>query len=231
MGRYLKTIEDYAITNDKPMGSNELKVVNRCKDRPNHGPTVFTLKNPETNVIRNVFVNNYNVKWETDNITEFTWRFDYKFGYPCIYVKFTNIHTQLYDNDAILCLETNTHTSDENQSIGVFEPGAHVSGDYPKPLEDNRNLTWISFEDIEPGIEYCLFIQNSPRIGVWRITKYTFVYEIPSDWLLTLNIRPSIRINSLPYTNYKALSEYREISYLYWDGYTEDTNLDGFDSY
>ena len=52
-----------------------------------------------------------------------------------------------------------------------------------------------------------------------------FKYEIPSDWLLTLNIRPSIRINSLPYTNYKALSEYREISYLYWDGYTEDTDL------
>ena len=56
MGRYLKTIEDYAITNDKPMGSNELKVVNRCKDRPNHGPTVFSLKNAVIIVLTIVLV-------------------------------------------------------------------------------------------------------------------------------------------------------------------------------
>lgn len=225
MGRYLKTIESTVVTNDESINVEERKLINRCKDRPNHGPTIFSLKNPETNVIRNVFVNNYNVKWETDNITEFTWRFDYKLGYPCVYITFTNIHDQLYDNEAILCLETNTHTSQENQSIGVFEGGAHQPGDFPKPLEKNRNFTWISFEDIEPGIEYCLFIQNTPRTGIWHSTKFMFRYEIPSDWLLTLNIRPSIRINSLPYTNYKALSEYREISYLYWDGYTEDTDL------
>lgn len=220
MGKYLKKIYDENVTNNLILDTEELRIVNRHKDIPNHGASVISLVNPDTDIVRNVFVNNYKVKWDHDDVTEFTWRTGSNNGHPCVFITFTNIHDQLYDNNAIVCLETNSCTksrSGKNQSLSVFIKGKEENSYILKDL--TQNVTWIYISDIELNTEYCLYITNQANQtnhGVWYVASM-YGGSNYEDWTINLNIRPAFKIGTKSYTNYKALAEYQTITYYLKD--------------
>ena len=203
-------------------------VMNHYKDQPNNGPTIYAFENPETKATRTAFVNSDNY----DDITDFTWRFGYNNGHPCIFITFSAIHPNLKQN-GIICLETNTLTGGKNRTINVY------GGDYNNSLNlDTEGYTWIWCSEIIIGEEICLYISGKKdytktslgdiithRIfGPWRFALLKWkrtMGNIPNDWKIKLNIRPTFRVDGLfstsyacNYTSYNALSEYKEVEYF-----------------
>lgn len=210
MGKFLKKIQDTYITGFYSI--QQTAIMNHYKDQPNNGPTIYSFENPYTKAARTAFIDDD----DYDDITDFTWRFGYNDGHPCIFIKFYAINDNLLNGNAFICLETNTLTSGKNMSINVFKGGVINP--------DNEDITYIYLDNINIGEEYCLYITGKPFIGniksVWRITElYNTNREIPNDWKITLNVRPSIRFmhSGFPYTNYKALAEYIKVEYFYND--------------
>lgn len=138
-----------------------------------------------------------------DDITEYTSRFGYNNGYVCMFVTFTNIHPILKINGEsyLLCIEVENFvksTYGKCQAINVFER----SMDAHSPNQSLKNITWISFADIEVNVEYCIYLVASEY--VWRHKMYRWrrtakdgngqrVPNFPSNWEMRLNVRPSIR--------------------------------------
>lgn len=218
MGKFLKKIQSSGITGY--YDRNQISIMNHYKDQPNNGPTIYAFENPETKATRTAFVAKKTHTYasdEYDDITDFTWRFGYNNGHPCIFITFHNFHQDLEYYGAYICLETNTLMSGKNKSINVGDAS-------PNEINTkNKNITYRYFYDINFNQEFCLYITGREFgniKGPWRIAKlYNKNREIPSDWKMNLNIRPSIRINGKPYTNYKALAEYINVEYFYNDEY------------
>jgi len=214
MGKFLKKIQDTDITGF--YSKRQTAIMNHYKDQPNNGTTIYSFENPNTKAARTAFIDDDYY----DDITDFTWRFGYNDGHPCIFITFNNLAQYLTKGRpvrAFVCLETNTLTCGKNMSINVFNDVNSVN-------PDNEDITYIYLDNINIGEEYCLYITGKPFIGniksVWRITElYNTNREIPNDWKITLNVRPSIRFmhSGFPYTNYKALAEYIKVEYFYND--------------
>ena len=139
-----------------------------------------------------------------DDITEYTSRFGYNNGYACIFVTFTSIHPILAEEgeNYLLCIEVENFvksTYGKCQAINVF----NRSIDERFPNQSLKNITWISFADIEVNVEYCIYLIASEY--VWRNKMYRWIMtaanvnngpwtpNFPSDWEMRLNVRPSIR--------------------------------------
>lgn len=222
MGKYLKKIESGKITG--VYSKEQTAIMNHYKDQPNNGTTLISFENPNTKVSRTVFVDNHNSFFEYDEETDFHWEFGYNNGHPCVFITFYGISQTLRDN-GILCLETNTQIKGKrNKTINVYsksEDGLRFS---------LQNITWFFCSDLELNTQYCIYIKGkkpniiygSPDnmrglIGPWRIASRNFPnIKIPNDYIITLNIRPTFRMDTSEkdlYTNYKAKAEYINISY------------------
>lgn len=214
MGTYLKLIES-----DK-IGSNEQRsFMNHHKDQPNNGPTIYKFKNSKTNISRLAVVDK-SYLFDYDNETDFTWRFGYKDGFPGIYITLHAISDTLkYNENAVICLETNSCTSKKNMEFGL----RGFDGEIMYELE---NITWINLSEMTSNKEYFIYIcgkttLNSPKgpwywVGRRKIIKNEG--KLPDDWIMTINIRPTIKFKNQTghiYTNYKALAKYEEVTYLY----------------
>ena len=160
-----------------------------------------------------------------DDITEYTSRFGYNNGYACIFVTFTNIHPLLkIDGESfLLCIEVENFvksTYGKCQAINVFERRM----DERSPNQSLKNITWISFADIEVNVEYCIYLVASEY--VWRHKMYKWcetsteengrrMPSFPSDWEMRLNVRPSIRhiegIHYLPFQT--SLQDFTLVKY------------------
>jgi hypothetical protein len=209
MGKYLKLIEteDFSLRN-----------LNHHKDQPNNGPTVLCFKNKK-NKNKTSFLNNQNKQYKTtDKITNFTWRFVYYEGsYPYVIIKFTAINPNLLNTNAIITLETNTCTKKRrNVSLNVFDRETDYAA------TNKRNITWKFLDDIVLNQEFILYVNGRiNKRGPWRSAFFHNQYRgIPDDWKIKINIRPSIRFADTtirPYSNYRGLSEYREVEYFLKD--------------
>lgn len=137
-----------------------------------------------------------------DDITNYTCRFGYKNGHPCMFITFTNIEPDL-GQGYILCLELENFAKTKYgkcQCINVFE-----SNNAECVLNiDNRGVTWHGMEDIKIGVEYCIYIVAADyawrhHMYKWSVTKYPSGSvnrnqpNFPDDWEVRLRIRPTIR--------------------------------------
>jgi hypothetical protein len=215
MGKFLKKIESSAITG--VYNETQLSVINHYKDQPKNGPTIFSFENPETHVTRSAFVDNSG-ETEYDDVTEFNWEFGYnEDGYPGIYIIFNNLHDDIKNNDYIVCLETNSNTNGKNQTINVFEEYNASSHIY----HSMKNMTWFNLSDIKLKTRYFIYLsaRSIRHMRHWFSRRNKDRGIIHDDWEIRINVRPTIRLISDPfipsYTNYKSLSEYRKINYLY----------------
>lgn len=209
----------------------------KLKSQPNCGPTIYNVKGNGIDEI--VFDNNKGIATKKkDRITEFTWRIGTDNGHPCVFITFTNISNELLENveDAIVCLETNTLTKMKNKTISVF---SNVN------QPDNRLefITWMPISEIQLNREYRLFIigydfaaelfRNATHpegyyrlFGPWRYARRFFKFQdIPHDWQIDLNIRPTIRClmhgrSDYIHHFYHNMPEYKRLSYQLGDEYT-----------
>lgn len=210
MGKYLKLIKG-----DEIGSTDQRGFINRHKDQPNNGPTIYTFKNPQTNISCAAFVDK-SYLFDYDDETDFTWRFGYKDGFPGIYITLHAISDTLkYNEDAVICLETNSCTSKKNMEFGL-------RGQYGGIMYELENITWINLSEMASNKEYFIHICGDTRKGPWywvsrrKIIKN--IGKLPNDWTMTINIRPTIRFKTETgrvYTNYKALAKYEEVTYLY----------------
>lgn len=208
MGKFLKRI----ITNERWISK-----INHYKDQPNNGPIIYAFETPYDNEdVINAFVNRY----EYDNETNFTWRFGYNNGHPCIFITFTAINRDILNKNTFVCLETNTRTNNKNVSINVYRQGA-----FSVLSNDLKGITWLPINEITLNKEYILYISkkgsDTHPFGPWKSAKGQNKHrEIPDDWLIKLNIRPSIRIKEEQHDRhhvYKSLPEYEYVEYLLRD--------------
>ena len=208
----MKIIESNEITG--AYSNEQRNLMNHYKDQPNNGPTIYAFKNPETNISRVAFVDK-SYLFEYDDETDFTWRFGYKDGHPGIYITFHTISDTLkYNEDAIICLETNSCNGGKNETIGVWSGISDGNGYINYDLE---NITWKNIHNITLNQEFFIYICGSRHNCLWHwIGRRKII--LPDDWRVNINIRPTIRFQGNTgsvYTNYKALAEYKEVTYLY----------------
>jgi hypothetical protein len=211
MKKFFKTIR-FNITTDESREETRVRLQNKLKSQPNCGQSIYHIKGVDEGKDI-LFVNNSQNTNVVDRETNFTWRFGYNDGHPCIFITFTAINKNLLDYSAIICLETNTLTEGKNKSITAYESG------YAGVDDRLKNITWLPIESIQLNKEYCIYIigfgynvQNIKReypselFGPWKFAKYKNRFrEIPNDWKIHLNIRPSIRVYGK--TNSGCISE------------------------
>lgn len=135
-----------------------------------------------------------------DETTQYTYRFGYQNGHPCMFITFTNILPELADT-AILCLELENFAKSKYgkcQAINVFESRNNTC----TLNMMNHHITWYYMHEIEVGVEYCIYIVAASyawrhHIYKWSLTKKhdgdTTVDSFPNDWEVRLKIRPTIR--------------------------------------
>ena len=224
MSKFIKHIE---------FKKDELKssYISNLRSQPNCGDAIYNVKGNGIDEI--VFAPNSNSSGKKDRKTSFIWNFGYNEGHPCVFITFTEIDENLYNTDgAIICLETNSLTNLKNKTISVFKSGIDNILD-----ERTKYLTWFPINEIELQTEYCLYIvgfgltQNggikndvTALFGPWKFSKVFFrLEEVPYDWQLTVNIRPTIRKihQNRAYIHhlYHNMPEYKRVSYLKGEEY------------
>lgn len=223
MSKFIKHIE---------FKKDELKpsYVDKLRSQPNCGDAIYNVKGNGVDKI--VFASNSESFGKKDRKTSFIWNFGYNEGHPCVFITFTEIDETLRNaKGAVICLETNSLTKLKNKTISVFKSGNDNILD-----ERTKYLTWLPINEIEIGETYCMYIigygvnsngniKNSvvDLFGPWKFAKIFFRFEeVPYDWELTVNIRPTIR---KPYNQsyihhlYHNMPEYKRVSYLKGEEY------------
>lgn len=229
MAKYIKKIQSNAITG--VYSKDQLRVMNHYKDQPTNGPTLYAFENSETKITRTAFVDREDI-FGYDDVTDFSWRFGYNEGHPCVFITFYAIHENLKKGNYLLCLETNTNTKKSGGQNSKFNRNQTINC-FCNRRDNFKYITWMPVDEIELYKEICLYISgslpsssssNATSItpGPWKIMYYNNRYRnIPDDWKIKLNIRPTFRdFNSSEvalYKNYKALAEYQYVEYFYKD--------------
>lgn len=223
MAKFIKHIE---------FKKDELKssYISNLRSQPNCGDAIYNVKGNGIDKI--VFASNSKSLGKKDRKTSFTWDFGYNEGRPCVFITFTEIDETLRNTEgAIVCLETNTLTKMKNKSISAFEKSAEST-----PSENYKYLTWFPINEIEIGETYCIYIigyslnshdniteRVTKLFGPWKFAEKTFYHEAaPSDWRISLNIRPTIRkpyMQSYIHHLYHNMPEYKRVSYLKGEEY------------
>lgn len=228
MAKYIKKIQSNAITG--VYSQDQLRVMNHYKDQPTNGPTLYAFENPETKITRTAFVDREDI-FGYDDVTDFSWRFGYNEGHPCVFITFYAIHENLKKGKHFLCLETNTNTKKGGRQNSMFDRNQTINC-FCNRRDSFKYITWMPVDEIELYKEICLYISGGHSSstsrstcvtpGPWRVMCYNNSYrEIPDDWKIKLNIRPTFRHfggNEVTlYKNYKALAEYQYVEYFYKD--------------
>lgn len=204
--------------------------INSLRSQPNCGDAIYNVKGNGIDEI--VFAPNSNISGKKDKKTSFTWEFGYNGGCPCIFITFTSIDETLRNAEgAMVCLETNTLTKMKNKTISVFRKNSVSVSD-----ENYKYLTWFPINEIEIGETYCMYIigygVNSDGnintsvnnlFGPWKFAENILYHEdVPSDWQISLNIRPTIRKvyrGGFIHHLYHNMPEYKRVSYLKGEEY------------
>lgn len=201
MGKFLKKIQSTDITG--VYSQKQTAIMNHYKDQPNNGPTIYSFENPYTKAARTAFIDNI-YKNDYDDITNFTWRFGYNNGHPCIFIKFYAINDNLLNGNAFICLETNSNTKGKNVHLNI-----------------NSDYVCCFLSEVELYTEFPIYIDTNTRRSPRSIIHWHRINPVPQDWEITLNIRPSIRFIRKGrhdiYTNYKCCPEYINVTYLLKD--------------
>lgn len=130
-----------------------------------------------------------------DDITDYSFYFGYNNDSPCIYITFSAINRDAMANNEILCLEVENYFTKPYgrwQCIKVFGKNNFGQG---LLMNESMGKTWYYMQDIQVGVEYCIYI----IAGDWAlsngITRYKHIRlnGYPEDWEMRLNIRPTIR--------------------------------------
>ena len=201
------------VDNGRSSNSDYVPVLRSMIDRVYNGDAISVTKTDDgKDVIGYVNIeykqNNYkHPLTETDSVidetTQYTCRFGYNDGHPCMYITFTGILPEIKNDNYILCLELENFAQSKYgrcQAINVF-----VSNDDISTLNrDNQDRTWFYMSDIELGVEYCIYIIAADyawrhHIYKWCVTRnpigsyYRNQPNFPDDWEVRLKIRPTIR--------------------------------------
>lgn len=223
MSKFIKHIE---------FKKDEIKssYINSLRSQPNCGDAIYNVKGNGIDEI--VFAPNSSISGKKDRKTSFTWEFGYKEGHPCVFITFTEIDETLRNTEgAVICLDTNSLTKLKNKTISVFKSGNESVLD-----ERTKYLTWFPINEIELQTEYCLYIvgfglnkYNEIKnhvldlFGPWKFAKAFFRFEeVPYDWQISLNIRPTIRKiykGGFIHHLYHNMPEYKRVSYLKGEEY------------
>ena len=223
------------VDNGRSTDSKYVPVLRSMIDRVYNGDAISVTKTKEgNNIIGYVNVeykqNNYKHPLvETDSVidetTQYTCRFGYNAGHPCMFITFTDILPEIKNDDYILCLELENFAQSKYgkcQAINVFLPY-----DYEVILnEDNQGITWFYMNDIELGVEYCIFIIAADYAWRHHIYKwfesetpagsyYKNQPNFPDDWEVRLKIRPTIRtIGGRQYCDFqRSLKDFTWVKY------------------
>lgn len=223
------------VDNGRSTKSEYVPVLRSMIDRVYNGDAISVTKTNEGNdIIGYVNVeykqNNYQHPLvETDSVidetTQYTCRFGYNDGHPCMFITFTDILPEIKNDNYILCLELENFSQSKYgkcQAINVF---SH-NNDKPILNKNNQNKTWLYMSDIELGVEYCIYIIAADYAWYHHIYKlnctrfpsgssYRNQPNYPDGWEVRLKIRPTIRTNDgRKYCDFqRSLKEFTWVKY------------------
>lgn len=156
-----------------------------------------------------------------DDMTEWTCRFGYYNGYPCMFITFKTINPSLRNSNYILCLEWENPRKGETPKIhalNVYNRGSDVLN------PSLNNITYISMTNIVENKEYCIYLVAHEYITRHGYHRFSGLSE-QSDWRVQLKVRPTIRkINNnygttRAYNFQKNMIDFTYVDYLLIDEY------------
>ena len=200
--KYLKYCENSYLGENY---SNDQYVIGVVEGQPKQGPTVICFKNPDTGVTRTVYTGK-NIFKEDESPIQYTWRYEESYnGHPAIIVNFSRIDSGYADN--IVCLESNNilkgggrvctinkyniiNEENNNRALNVLT----ANGFGCKLNLKTKNITWYRLADLKLHTDYPIYI-TVPQQYINRAEHMCKGYfnNIPNDWEVRINIRPTIR--------------------------------------
>lgn len=177
------------------------------------------------------YVNKNNLSGHvSDDITDWTARFGYNNGNPCMFITFTAINPSFKNSDHILCLEFFNPLRGYTPRIHALNVYKKVNSNTTGINTDLKNITWISMSDITVNTEYCIYIVANKFISNKGYHRYGVTMaakgRLPSDWHVRLNLRPTIRRISPRgknlYNFQKNMIDFTYVDYLLTDEYQVD---------
>ena len=219
--------------------------IGKIEGQPKQGPTVICFKNPDTGLTRMVYTGK-NIFKEDESPIQYTWRYEESYnGHPAIIVNFSRIDSKYVDN--IVCLESNNMAkgSGNSASYAISSNKYNIKGknnnkalnvlscskSYTGELNiETKNVTWYRLGDLNLNTDYPIYITVTDRycFNAIRIARRSTDANIPTDWEVRINIRPTIRgtlgrdmpnINAttLRHTNHIPAKEYMSVKFPYKD--------------
>lgn len=177
------------------------------------------------------YVNKNNLSGHfSDDVTDWTARFGYKNGHPCMFITFTAINPNFKNSEHILCLEFLNPLRGYTPRIHALNVYKCVDDFTSVVNTDLKNITWISMSDITVNTEYCIYIIANDFIAGKGYHRYGVTMaemgNLPSDWHVRLKLRPTIR-HTAPraknlYNFQKNMIDFTDIDYLLTDEYQVD---------
>ena len=202
--KYLKYYEYYVIGHDDTY--YEQYVIGKFEGQPKHGPTVMCFKNPDTGVTRTVYTGK-NIFKEDESPIQYTWRYEESYnGHPAIIVNFSRIDSW-YENN-IVCLESNNMCKGSGTSAYGMNPNKYnINGENNNRAlnvlnidgfslnPDTEGITWYRLGDLNLNTDYPIYITVTDRYcrNARRIARRSIDANIPNDWEVRINVRPTIR--------------------------------------
>ena len=175
------------------------------------------------------YVNKNNLSGHvSDDVTEWTARFGYKNGHPCMFITFTAINPNFKNSDHILCLEFLNPLRGYTPRVHALNVYVGNGGASQSSINTNlQNITWISMSDITLNTEYCIYIVANAFIASKGYHRYGVtmnrIGKLPSDWRVHLKLRPTIRRisprNKNLYNFQKNMIDFTYVDYLLTDEY------------
>ena len=241
--KYLKYLE-----NTDAIGGDVFEkqyFIGKIEGQPKQGPTVICFKNPNTGVTCTVYTGK-NIYKEDESPIQYTWRYEESYnGHPAIIVNFSRIDSGYKDN--IVCLESNNMAkgSGNSASYAISSNKYNIKGknnnralnvlsrsnSYKGELNiETKGITWYRLGDLSLNTDYPIYITVTERYcwNARRIARRSTDANIPNDWEVRINIRPTIRgtlgrdmpnINAttLRHTNHIPAKEYMSVKFPYKD--------------
>lgn len=237
--KYLKYLEDNIVIGGDAFG--EQHFIGKIEGQPKQGPTVICFKNPDTGVTRTVYTGK-NIYKEDESPIQYTWRYEESYnGHPAIIVNFSRIDSGYEDN--IVCLESNNMAkgSGSSNSYGTPSNKYNIRGKNNNRalnvlnsdgilINVTKNVTWYRLGDLNLNTDYPIYITVTERYcyNGRRIARRSTDANIPNDWEVRINVRPTIRgtlyinINTFNQTTFRHTNripakEYISVKFPYRD--------------
>ena len=201
--KYLKYCEDTGLGVNYNYDQSTIGVI---EGQPKQGPTVICFKNPDTGVTRTVYTGK-NIFKEDESPIQYTWRYEESYNeHPAIIVNFSRIDSK-YENN-IVCLESNNMCrggyvmgtinkynikgENNNRALNVLLYYTNVGH---KLNIETECITWYRLGDLRLNTDYPIYITVPNRYAqkARYMCKVETIYNIPNDWEVRINVRPTIR--------------------------------------